>query len=108
MPKVSLKAKEVDMYPKFYEELLKDHGYTKKDIVSWRYAGYLPRPDHEPTDAAMADYITKAALGRRHWKSIMGDEPMPYEHASNKCVCKVDIVWNHILIKDTQVMSIKY
>lgn len=92
---------EVDLYKKFYDELWKDYKLKKEDIIGWTYAGYFPRDNWEASDLKDGeDFHSKKILGERHWKAIMGDLEMPKELQSELCVCKVRILWNHIIVDD--------
>jgi hypothetical protein len=102
-----------DLYKQFYYELWKDHKLTKEDIQDWTYAGYFPRPDWEANDIKDGeDFRSKIILGKRHFDDVMKNTGFQisdfYEHAVKQCVCKVKIVWNHIIIEDIKADELNF
>ena len=64
----------LDLYKKFYDELLKDYELKKEDIIGWTYAGYFPRIDWKPSNLKNSeDFRAKKELGERHLKKLQSD-----------------------------------
>ena len=87
-------------YEKFWDNLKKDYGVTQEQLIKWVYAGFFPNELGSKTDKA------KVYNGKRLWRDIMGDQPMPYEMVETQCVCDVEIIWNHILVEDPNAEEI--
>ena len=100
---------KMDLYKKFYTELKKDYNLTKKDITTWTYAGYF---SHTSAISRGIHRLKNDSLGERHFDSVMKDTGYSiadfYEYATTECVCKVDIEWNHIIIKDINSDTLEY
>ncbi len=95
---------ETDLYKRFYNQLWEKYKLKKVDILNWKYAGFFNADTHNMTDFANDNFSHEMKLeinrGYRHWVSVMGNMPMPFELAEDECVCGVKIIWNHILVKD--------
>ena len=87
-------------YKKFWDNLKINYGLTQEQLIKWEYAGCFPNEIVSRTDQA------KVSNGKRRWCDVMGDQPMPYEMVETKCVCDVDIIWNHILVEDPNAEEI--
>ena len=94
------------LYGRFIHKLWTKYGYTLKDIEGWTHAGWFiygitKETMDQWTEEKLANHGSKVALGLRKWKNVMGnDVDMPYELGEPKCVCDVDICWNHIIVDD--------
>ena len=101
----------MDLYKKFYTELKKDYKLTKKDITTWTYAGYF---SHTCAISKGIHKLQDDKLGERHFDSVMKNNVYDdsisdfYEFATTECVCKVEIQWNHIIIKDINSDTLEY
>jgi hypothetical protein len=97
-----MEREETDLYKRFYNQLWEKYGLKKVDILTWKYAGYFHADTYKMTDFANDSLSHEMKLdidrGHRLWVDEMGDVPMPYELAEDECVCKVKIIWNHILV----------
>ena len=82
---------------------------TKKDINTWTYAGYF---SHTCAISKGIHKLQDDKLGERHFDSVMKNTGFTiddfYDFATTKCVCKVDIQWNHIIIKDLNSDSFEH
>ena len=94
------------LYGRFIHKLWEKHKYTLKDIANWTHAGWFPYGMTEELKKTwvgdrLANHNDEVRSGELKWKNVMGEDmPMPYHLAEPKCVCEVDIIWNHIIVDD--------
>ena len=97
-----------DLYKKFYTELKEKYGKEKKDIINWTYIGWFSTTKARTGfDAGEGDH-----QGERFFDAIMENTKLKikdfYCGVEDKCVCQVNIIWNHIIVKDPYAEDIEY
>ena len=96
-----------DLYKKFYIELWEDHKLKKEDIIDYKYVGWFSL-----SMAKEGIYVAEDRLGERYFDAVLGHKGFKisdfYEFCEEKCVCKVDILYNHIIVKDIEADELEF